>query len=120
MDIQIDQFDKFVQRADGLPGVKKTRPSTVRSTHSLTGITTTHIVQTYKLDDEGFAILVERVDGEGHYRIVLPGKVAEAIYRQRAALVDRSTPESRARAKRTRELRKKRAAKAAKTQAVVS
>lgn len=95
MDSTGDAFDRFVQAADGLPGVTKTRPSTVRSTHPLTGVTATHIVQTYREAEAGFTVLVERVDAGGHYRLVLPPEVAAAVYRQRMTLVDRSTPESR-------------------------
>lgn len=111
--VAVDRFDTFVQRADGLPGITKTRPATVRDTHPLTGVTSTHIVQTYRDKDEGFTLLVERIDADGHYRIVLPPKVVQALYRQRQSLMDRSTPASRERKRRAGELKKKRDAVAA-------
>jgi hypothetical protein len=51
--------------------------------------------------------------GDETVRLVLPDKVAQAIYRQRAALFDRSTPDSRARAKAKRDRERKREEKAA-------
>ena len=53
----------------------------------------------------------------GLTRLVLPDKVAQAIYRQRAALTDRSTPESRRRKAAARERARKREEKAARSAA---
>lgn len=106
--LNVDQFDRFLQRVEGLPDVRKTTAVTVRSVHPLVGMATTHVVQTHRQRDEGFTITIERMDAGGHYRIVLPPAVAERIYRQRASLVDRSTPESRARERKRQERERKR------------
>jgi hypothetical protein len=110
---QSDQFDLFVQRVDGLPGVRHSAPTTVRSIHPLTGVVSDHVIQTFRLPDEGFVITVARTDAGGHYRIVLPGKVAETIYRQRQRLTDRSTPQSRERKRKAAAARRERERRAA-------
>lgn len=106
------RFDKLMGTLDGLPGVKQTRPTTVMQTIPILNDTTTVVVQSMKSEDDGYLIFVQVVDSAGHMRIVLPDKVARAIYRQRDSLADRSTPESRARARARREREKRRAAKA--------
>lgn len=84
--VQRDHFDRIIGAIDGLPGVRRSRPSTVTSVLPILGNSQTHVVQTYKGDD-GFYVFVQTVDAEGKARIVLPPKVAAAIYRQRDALV---------------------------------
>jgi len=107
--LAVDAFDRFHARVAGLPGERHTRPSTIVDTHPLTGETSTHVVQTYRQEpDGGFTLLVQRLDGAVAMRVVIPHKVCQAIYRQHAALVDRSTPESRRAAKEKRERLRKR------------
>ena len=89
-------FDRIYAGYDGLPGFKRTRETTVRQAIPIVGIVTTFVIQTMKTNDAGFTIFLEVMDAEGKDRLVLPGKVAEAIYRQRQSLTDRSTPASRA------------------------
>lgn len=91
------RFDRIIGGLHGLPGVKSTRPTTVRSILPLANEATTHIVQTMRLEDGSFVVFIETMDAQGHVRLVLPDKVAQAVYRQRSSLTDRSTPESRAR-----------------------
>lgn len=108
-----EQFDRLLGTLHGLPDVRETRPTTVMQTVPILNQTTTAVVQTLRMEDEGFLIFLQVVRGDETIRLVLPDKVAAAIYRQRAALVDRSTPESRARAKAKRDRERARAEKAA-------
>jgi hypothetical protein len=114
---QRQRFDRVMGTLHGLPGVRESRPATVMQTIPILNETTTAVVQTYRTEDDGYVIFVQVVDAIGHMRIVLPDKVARAIYRQRDSLVDRSTPESRRRAKARRDREKKRAEKAARSAA---
>lgn len=111
-DQQRARFDRVMGTLVGLPGVRATRPATVMQTIPILNDTTTVVVQSMKTEDDGYLIFVQVVDSSGHMRIVLPDKVARAIYRQREALADRSTPESRRRAKAKRDREKARAEKA--------
>jgi hypothetical protein len=81
-----DAYDRVIGTIDGLPDVRKARPSTVVSTTPLLGRSQTYVVQTYK-DEEGFFGFVQMVDAEGRARLVLPPKVMAALYRQRDALI---------------------------------
>lgn len=82
-----DVFDRIIGAIDGLPGVSKARPTSVTSILPIVGNSQTYVVQTYKDDDEGFYVFLQMVDAEGRARIAIPPKVAQAIYRQRDALV---------------------------------
>lgn len=88
-----DAFDRILGQIDGVPGVLKSRPSTVTSVLPIIGRSQTHVVQTYKTED-GFVGFVQMVDAEGRARIVLPPLVMNAIYRQREALVERARREA--------------------------
>lgn len=102
-------FDRFHGLVDGLPGVTQTKPSAIKSHLPLVGGVTTVTVQTFRGGEFGFAIAVTMVDADGQaYQHILPNKVALAIYRQRQSLADRSTPESRARKRRSKEAKKRR------------
>jgi len=81
-----DAFDRIIGAIDGLPGVSKARPSTVTTVLPIVGNAQTYVVQTYKGDD-GFYLFLQMVDAEGRARVAIPPKVAEAIYRQRDALI---------------------------------
>lgn len=107
-----EQFDRLLGTLHGLPDVRETKPTTVMQTVPILNQTTTAVVQTLRMEDEGFLIFLQVVRGDETIRLVLPDKVCQAIYRQRAALVDRSTPESRARAKAKRDRERARAEKA--------
>ena len=95
---QQQRFDRVMGTLTGLPGVRMTRPATVMSAVPIINEVTTAVIQTYRTEDDGYLIFLQVVDATGHLRIVIPDRIAQAIYRQRAALVDRSTPESRRRA----------------------
>lgn len=110
--IQRQRFDKVMGTLHDLPDVRETKPTTVMQTIPILNETTTAVVQTYRSEEDGFVIFVQIVDPTGHMRIVLPDKVAMAIYRQRDRLMDRSTPESRARKRASAERARKRAEKA--------
>ena len=84
--IHRDAYDRVMASVDGIPGVRKSRPSTVTAVLPLLGKSQTHVVQTYKTEDGNY-VFVQMVDSEGRARIVLPPKVAAAIYRQRDSLV---------------------------------
>jgi len=89
-----DQFDRTVRSLDGVPGVTKTKPTTLRVTHPVMGVTATYIVQTYRRSDGAApsedTILVEFMSNNGPFRLALPPKVAETIARQRDALVTKA------------------------------
>ncbi len=104
-------FDRFHANAEGMPDVKHTKPTSIKSAMPLVGNVQDVMVQTYKSEEFGFAIAVTVVNAEGTVRLVLQNKVALAIYRQRQSLTDRSTPESRARRTKSREAQRKRTAK---------
>src|SRR5262245_14328139 len=92
-----------------LPGAKSTRPSTILD-RGFTGLERTFIVQSVKTP-EGFGIFLQVADADGTTQLILPDGVAQAIYRQRTALTDRSTPASRARKRATADRKKRREAK---------
>lgn len=110
-------FDRVLDGVHGLPGYKSTKPSTVIDKIPILAVTTSYIVQTYKTADNGFMIFMQIVDAEGRARFIVPNKVAQAIYRQRQSLADRSTPGSRARKAKARERERQRKARAARREA---
>lgn len=111
-DSQRELFDRVMGTYDGLPGSRATRPTTVMETIPIINRTTTAVVQTMRTEDAGILIFLQVVRGDETVRLVLPDKVAHAIYRQRATLTSRSTPESRARAKAKRDRERAREEKA--------
>lgn len=82
----IDTFDRIIGTIDGLPGVDKSRPTTVTTVAPIIGTAQTYVVQTYK-GDEGFTAFIQMVESGNSVRIALPPKVTAALYRQRDALV---------------------------------
>lgn len=115
--IQREHFDYVHGTLTGLPDVKMSRPATLVESLPIINLTTTAVVQTYRNVETGkVTIFLQLIDSTGHQRLVIPDKVAQAIYRQRAALFDRSTPDSRARkaaARRREAARAERAARSA-------
>lgn len=112
----VSAFDRLLGKIDGLPGVQRTRPTTVLSIMPFLGNALTYVVQTYRTADDGFIVFLQMVDAEGRERLVLPDKVAQAIYRQRQSLTDRSTPASRERQRHKREREKRRREREARRQ----
>lgn len=110
MTTETDKFDRIRGALDGLPGTRKTRPSTVVESMPIVGNTTTYVVETLRMEDARLICFLQIVDSDGRARLVLPDKVVSAIASQRERLFDRSTPESRKRADRSRELARKRTA----------
>lgn len=104
-----DQFDRTVRGLDGVPGVVKTKPTTLRVVHPMLGTASTFIVQTYRRSDgeapSEDTILVEFMDASGSYRLALPGKVADTIARQRDALTTKNRKRGAAQAVETRAAR---------------
>ena len=80
-----DAFDRIIGDIDGLPGVRKARPSTVTSVVPMLGRSQTYVVQTYRTEDGDYTF-IQMVDAEGRARVVLPPKVTAALARQRDAL----------------------------------
>lgn len=109
---QRERFDRTLGLYHGLPGSKTTRPTTILETIPIGNQTMTAVVQTMKTEDAGVLIFLQVVRGEDTVQLVLPDKVAQAIYRQRERLFDRSTPESRRRKADARERKRKREEKA--------
>jgi len=95
---RMDVIDRWLAEIDGLPGVRKSRPSTVTTNDGL--MTVTHVVQTFTIDskvgwaDAGNYALVQTVSADGSTRVLLPPKVTSAMYRQRASLVRRARGEA--------------------------
>lgn len=81
-----DAFDRIAGTIDGLPDVRKTRPSTFSDVQPILGDVSTYIVQTYSTE-EGMVAFVQTIDANGSTRIVLPPKVTAALYRQRDSLI---------------------------------
>ena len=79
-------FDRLAGLIDGLPGVRKTRPSTFADVTPMLGDVSTYIIQTYATED-GFIAFVQTIDARGSTRVVLPAKVTSALYRQRDSLI---------------------------------
>ena len=105
-------FDRIHGGLEGLPGYKSTKPSTVIDAMPIIGTRTAYIVQSFRTNAHGFVVSLEIMDAAGQVRIIMPNKVAQAIYRQRQSLADRSTPTSRQRDRARRERARKRAEKA--------
>lgn len=82
----IHPYDRLYGALEGLPDVVHTRPTTVRTTVPILGSTETWIVETFRQNEAGDTIFVERVSAEGSTRLALPPKVAAAIARQRDSL----------------------------------
>ena len=74
---------------DGLPGVLKSRPSTVRTVLPLVGNAQTWICQTVRSED-GDTVFLELASREGLVRLVVPPKVVAAMRRQHDGLVNRA------------------------------
>lgn len=110
-------FDRILAGYDGLPGFKKTKPSTVIAAIPIVGTVTTYVVQSLRTEDGGFTVFVQIMDAEGRARFVIPDKVAQALYRQRQSLTDRSTPTSRAKRARKAQRERNRREKEARRQA---
>jgi hypothetical protein len=103
--------ERFTVRCE-LPEAKATRPATVVESNAVVGMERTWIVRTARHPEEGFGIFVQLADKSGITQLVLPDRVAQAIYRQRESLTDRSTPESRAKKRAAAEAAKRKKEKA--------
>jgi hypothetical protein len=116
--IQRERFDMVHGTLTGLPDVRMTKAATMVDSLPIMNLTTTAVVQTYRsLEEDKFTLFLQLIDATGHQRLVIPDKVARVIYRQRDALMDRSTPESRRRAKAKRDRERARAEKEARSAA---
>ena len=107
-------FDRILSTIVGLPDTKTTKPATILDVYPLLyEKNVTFVVQTHRNKEAGFTVFLQIVDAEGSRRVVVPPKVAAAIYRQRQALTDRSTPESRKRRAASAERKRQAAERAA-------
>jgi len=98
-----DTYDRQIGALKGLPDVIEVKPSTVRVTIPLLGLSQTFIVQTIRQREVGDHVFLETVSRDGAVRIVLPPQVADAIARQRDALTSKSSSKgARPRTKRAR------------------
>lgn len=107
-------YDRMLDMFTSAPESKVTKPSTYMTIMPFVGDVRTFVVRTGRSKEYGFAIFVEIAGPDGLVRIALPDKAAQAIYRQRENLTDRSTPASRARKTATAKRKREREAKAAK------
>jgi hypothetical protein len=81
-----DYFDQAKQQIEGTPGYQLRRSTvTTQKWGLLPGAT--WIVETIRTD-ETQGIFLQTVSAEGSQRLVVPGKVAEAIYRQYQSIMD--------------------------------
>ncbi|HLF76200.1 MAG TPA: hypothetical protein VJB57_01805 [Dehalococcoidia bacterium] len=101
-------YDQLFDFLSHLPDARMTRATPVSSSLVLLGEVRRFIVQTSRSKDYGFVVFIEIADKGGLVRVALPDRVVQAIYRQRQSLVDRSTPESRARQTKARQREKQR------------
>lgn len=85
-----DTYDRQIGALKGLPDVIEVKPSTVRVSIPLLGLSQTFIVQTIRQREVGDHVFLETVSRDGAVRIVLPPQVADAIARQRDALTAKS------------------------------
>jgi hypothetical protein len=112
-DTSRSSYDRMLEMFLQLPDTKTTRPATHMTVMPIVGDVRTFVVRSSRSAEYGFALFLEIAGPDGLTRIALPNKVVEAIYRQHDALVDRSTPASRARKAASTKRRKEREAKAA-------
>lgn len=113
-------YDRTLEMFLHEPETKVVRPTTIQTVMPFVGDVRSFVVRTGRSKEYGFAVFIEITGPDGLVRVVLPDKAAQAIYRQREALVDRSTPASRARKAATAERAKAKAKKAARRAARVS
>jgi hypothetical protein len=85
-----DTYDRQIGALKGLPDVIEVKPSTVRVSIPLLGLSQTFIVQTIRQRGVGDHVFLETVSRDGAIRIVLPPQVADAIARQRETLTAKS------------------------------
>lgn len=94
-----DSYDRLMSAYDGLPGVIKTKPSTVRTVAPILGSSQTWVLTTFRQRQEVGGgkgvrardfIFLEAMSKEGMVRLVLPPQVADAIARHRESLTKRS------------------------------
>ena len=105
----MQDFDRIMGTLTDLPDVRQNKPTTVSTMLPIVGAVTTYVIQAYKSKESGYVLFLQVVDAEGRERFVLPHRVVEAICRQRDRLVDRSTPDSRARKRKAQERARRRA-----------
>jgi hypothetical protein len=95
-----DYFDQAKQHLEGTPGYQVRRSTiTTQKWALLPGAT--WIVESVRTD-ETQAIFLQTVSAEGSQRLVVPGKVAEAIYRQYQSIMEIRRKERAKNAARTR------------------
>lgn len=93
-----DLYDRTLGLLDGVPGVLRTKPTTIQIIVPMVGSVQTFNVLTLRQQDfreeDGrqiaeapeFTLLIEQTSKHGVVRMVLPPKVTDAIIRQRDAL----------------------------------
>lgn len=79
-------YDRTMQALRGLPDVRETKPSPVRTYTPVREEPQSWLVQTMRHREKGDTVFVEYIDNEGSVRIALPPSVCEVIHRQREAL----------------------------------
>ena len=115
-----DKYDRLLGQLHGLPGMARTKPTTIRVTPPLgIGGSSTYVVTTYRqsgevVSGEGekerrtpatFTVFLEIVDGDRATRIVLPNDVANLINRQRESLTHGAVRKGARQAAETRKVR---------------
>lgn len=85
-----NSFDRLIGALSGLPDVIEVKPTTIRCTTPLLGLSQIFIVQTMRQKDVGDHIFLETISEQGSIRIALTPQVADAIARQRDALTTKS------------------------------
>ena len=105
----MDTFDRIRQQVIEFGAVMPSRPRLIITDPSSFSneATAQYTVEIARVDEPGgdprLTGFVTIGDADGFTRVVLPHDVVEAIYQQRVRAFDRSTPQSRDRARRHRE-----------------
>lgn len=106
----VTTFDRLLGTLDGVPGVDKTKATTIIALVDVIGKASTFIVQTYRRRDDdgvrtGDTVFIQHIDALGSARFVLPPEVADTIARQRDALGTKGRRRGAAAAAETRKAR---------------
>lgn len=100
----MDKFDRARESIGGAPGYQH-RVSTIVSPPWALIPRATWVVETIKTEDTQ-GIFLQTIGEEGGQRIVIPARVAEAIYRQHDSIIAKSKSERSKKAAETRRLKK--------------
>lgn len=82
----LNPFDIRMGELEGVPGIVKSKPTTLTTMVPVVGTTQTFIVQTFRHNELGDTIFLQMLSDREKYRIAIPPAVASAIARQHDAM----------------------------------